>query len=100
MSTKMLLFLARGEAFMDTMALEKQRLREECLAARETLSEQERCVLDESITQKLLATPEYAETTTVLTYVCLIWSFYEDVIIERPMRWKTAGGAAVYSDIV
>lgn len=54
---------------MDTAALEKQRLREERLAAREALSEQERSVLDNRITQKLLATSEYAEATTVLTYV-------------------------------
>ena len=54
---------------MDIVALEKQRLREERLAARETLSEQERCVLDDCITQKLLASPEYAASTTVLTYV-------------------------------
>ena len=54
---------------MDTVALEKQRLREERLAARETLSEQERAALDDCITQKLLATPEYAEAATVLTYV-------------------------------
>lgn len=54
---------------MDTAALEKQRLREEHLAAREVLSEQERSVLDNRITQKLLATSEYAEATTVLTYV-------------------------------
>ena len=54
---------------MDTVALEKQRLREERLAVREALSEQERAVLDDRITQKLLATSEYAEATTVLTYV-------------------------------
>ena len=54
---------------MDTAALEKQRLREERLAAREALSEQERSVLDDRITQKLLATSEYAEATTVLTYI-------------------------------
>ena len=54
---------------MDTAALEKQRLREERLAAREALTEQERSVLDDRITQKLLATSEYAEATTVLTYV-------------------------------
>lgn len=54
---------------MDTVALEKQRLREERLAARETLSEQERARLDDCITQNFLASPEYAEATTVLTYV-------------------------------
>ena len=70
---------------MDTAALEKQRLREECLAARETLSEQERCVLDESITQKLLATPEYAETTTVLTYVSVSSEVSTRMIIERAL---------------
>ena len=37
---------------MDTAALEKQRLREERLAAREALSEQERIVLDDLITHK------------------------------------------------
>lgn len=70
---------------MDTAALEKQRLREERLAARETLSEQERCVLDESITQKLLATPEYAETTTVLTYVSVSSEVSTRMIIERAL---------------
>ena len=54
---------------MNTVATEKQRLREERLTARETLSEQERCVLDNCITQKLLATSEYSEASTVLTYV-------------------------------
>ena len=67
---------------MDTAALEKQRLREEHLAAREALSEQERSVLDNRITQKLLATSEYAEATTVLTYVSVssevsTWMFIE-----------------------
>ena len=71
---------------MDTAALEKQRLREECLAARETLSEQERCVLDESITQKLLATPEYAETTTVLTYVSVSFEVSTRMFIECALR--------------
>ena len=70
---------------MNTVATEKQRLREECLAARETLSEQERCVLDESITQKLLATPEYAETTTVLTYVSVSSEVSTRMIIERAL---------------
>ena len=70
---------------MDTAALEKQRLREERLAARETLSEQERCVLDESITQKLLATPEYAEATTVLTYVSVSSEVSTRMIIERAL---------------
>ncbi len=70
---------------MDTVALEKQRLREERLAARETLSEQERCALDESITQKLLATPEYAETTTVLTYVSVSSEVSTRMIIERAL---------------
>ena len=70
---------------MNTVATEKQRLREECLAARETLSEQERCVLDESITQKLLATPEYAETTTVLTYVSVSSEVSTRMFIERAL---------------
>ena len=69
MSTEFIGILSYRGGFMDTVALEKQRLREERLAARETLSEKERVRLDESITQKLLAIPEYAETTTVLTYV-------------------------------
>lgn len=54
---------------MDAITLEKRRLREERLAARDALSEQERSVLDDLITHKLLATSEYAEATTVLTYV-------------------------------
>lgn len=70
---------------MDAITLEKQRLREERLAARETLSEQERCVLDESITQKLLATPEYAEATTVLTYVSVSSEVSTRMIIERAL---------------
>ena len=71
---------------MDAITLEKQRLREERLAARETLSEQERCVFDESITQKLLATPEYAEATTVLTYVSVSSEVSTRMIIERALR--------------
>ena len=70
---------------MDAITLEKQRLREERLAARETLSEQERCVLDESITQKLLATPEYAEAATVLTYVSVSSEVSTRMIIERAL---------------
>ena len=70
---------------MDTVALEKQRLREERLAARETLSEQERTVLDGCITQKLLASPEYAETTTVLTYVSVSSEVSTRMIIERAL---------------
>ncbi len=69
---------------MDTAALEKQRLREECLAARETLSEQERCVLDESITRTLRLL-EYAETTTVLTYVSVSSEVSTRMIIERAL---------------
>lgn len=71
---------------MDTVALEKQRLREERLAARETLSEQERCALDDCITQKLLATPEYAEATTVLTYVSVSSEVSTRMFIECALR--------------
>ena len=71
---------------MDTVALEKQRLREERLAARETLSEQERCALDQSITQKLLETPEYAEAATVLTYVSVSSEVSTRMFIEDALR--------------
>ena len=71
---------------MDTVALEKQRLREERLAARETLSEQERSVLDDRITQKLLATSEYAEATTVLTYVSVSSEVSTRMFIECALR--------------
>ena len=71
---------------MDTVALEKQRLREERLAARETLSEQERCALDGCITQKLLATPEYAEAATVLTYVSVSSEVSTRMFIECALR--------------
>ena len=71
---------------MDTVALEKQRLREERLAARETLSEQERCVLDNCITQKLLTTSEYAEATTVLTYVSVSSEVSTRMFIECALR--------------
>lgn len=71
---------------MDTAALEKQRLREERLAAREALSEQERSVLDDRITQKLLATSEYAEATTVLTYVSVSSEVSTRMIIESALR--------------
>ena len=71
---------------MNTVATEKQRLREECLAARETLSEQERSVLDNRITQKLLATSEYAEATTVLTYVSVSSEVSTRMIIESALR--------------
>ena len=71
---------------MDTVALEKQRLREERLAARETLSEQERSVLDNRITQKLLATSEYAEATTVLTYVSVSSEVSTRMFIECALR--------------
>ncbi len=71
---------------MDTVALEKQRLREERLAARETLSEQERARLDDCITQKLLATPEYAETATVLTYVSVLSEVSTRMFIECALR--------------
>ena len=71
---------------MDTSALEKQRLREERLAAREALSEQERSVLDDRITQKLLATSEYAEATTVLTYVSVSSEVSTRMFIECALR--------------
>lgn len=71
---------------MDTVALEKQCLREERLAARETLSEQERTVLDESITQKLLASPEYAEAAIVLTYVSVSSEVSTRMFIEHALR--------------
>lgn len=71
---------------MDAITLEKQRLREKRLAARETLSEQERCVLDESITQKLLASPEYADAATVLTYVSVSSEVSTRKFIECALR--------------
>ena len=71
---------------MDTAALEKQRLREEHLAAREALSEQERSVLDDRITQKLLATSEYVEATTVLTYVSVSSEVSTRMFIECALR--------------
>ena len=71
---------------MDIVALEKQRLREERLAAREALSEQERSVLDDCITQKLLATSEYAEATTVLTYVSVSSEVSTRMFIEYALR--------------
>lgn len=71
---------------MDTAALEKQRLREERLAAREALSEQERSVLDDRITQKLLATSEYAEATTVLTYVSVLSEVSTRMFVECALR--------------
>ena len=71
---------------MDTAALEQQRLREERLAAREALSEQEKSVLDDRITQKLLATSEYAEATTVLTYVSVSSEVSTRMFIECALR--------------
>lgn len=71
---------------MNTVATEKQRLREERLAARETLSEQERSVLDDCITQNLLATPEYAEAATVLTYVSVSSEVSTRMFIECALR--------------
>ena len=71
---------------MDTAALEKQRLREERLAAREALSEQERSMLDDRITQKLLATSEYVEATTVLTYVSVSSEVSTRMFIECALR--------------
>ena len=76
---------------MDAITLKKQRLREERLAAGGTLSEQERCVLDNCITQKLLATSEYAEATTVLTYVSVSSEVSTRMFIECALRdGKTA----------
>lgn len=71
---------------MNTVATEKQRLREERLAARETLSEQERCVLDDCITQKLLASPEYSEAATVLTYVSVSSEVSTRMFVECALR--------------
>lgn len=71
---------------MDDITLEKRRLREERLAARETLSEQERSVLDDRITQKLLATSEYAEATTVLTYVSVLSEVSTRMFVECALR--------------
>lgn len=71
---------------MDIVALEKQRLREERLAAREALSEQERSVLDDRITQKLLAASKYAEATTVLTYVSVLSEVSTRMFIEYALR--------------
>ena len=71
---------------MDAITLEKQRLREERLAAREALSEQERSVLDDRITQKLLATSEYVEATTVLTYVSVLSEVSTGMFVECALR--------------
>ena len=71
---------------MDIVTFEKQRLREERLAARESLSEQERCVLDDCITQKLLETPEYSEAATVLTYVSVSSEVSTRMFIECALR--------------
>lgn len=71
---------------MDAITLEKQRLREERLAARETLSEQERVRLDDCITQKLIASPEYSETATVLTYVSVSSEVSTRMFIECALR--------------
>ena len=71
---------------MDAITLEKQRLREERLAAREALSEQERSVLDDRITQKLLAISEYVEATTVLTYVSVSSEVSTRMFIESTLR--------------
>ena len=71
---------------MDAITLEKQRLREERLVARETLSEQERARLDDCITQKLLASSEYAEAATVLTYVSVSSEVSTRMFIECALR--------------
>ncbi len=64
----------------------QMRLREERLAAREALSEQERSVLDDRITQKLLAISEYVEATTVLTYVSVSSEVSTRMFIESVLR--------------
>lgn len=71
---------------MDTVATEKQRLREERLAARKALTEQERTVLDDRITQKLLALSEYADVATVLTYVSVSSEVSTRKLIECALR--------------
>lgn len=71
---------------MNTVATEKQRLREERLAARETLSEQERARLDDCITQKLIASSEYADADTVLTYVSVLSEVSTRMFIECALR--------------
>ena len=71
---------------MDAITLEKQRLREERLAAREALSEQERARLDDCITHNLFATPEYAEAATVLTYVSVSSEVSTKMFIEHALR--------------
>ena len=71
---------------MDAITLEKQRLREERLAAREILSEKERARLDDCITQKLLATPEYSEAATILTYVSVSSEVSTRMFIECALR--------------
>lgn len=71
---------------MDTVALKKQRLREERLAARETLSEKERARLDDRITQKLLASSEYADAAIVLTYVSVSSEVSTRMFIECALR--------------
>lgn len=86
MSTKFIGILSYRGGFMDIVALEKQRLREERLAARETLSEQERARLDDCITQNLLASPEYAEAATVLTYVSVSSEVSTRMFIEGALR--------------
>ena len=70
---------------MDAITLEKQRLREERLAARETLSEKERVRLNDCITKKLLASPEYADAATVLTYVSVSSEVSTRMFIERAL---------------
>lgn len=71
---------------MDIVATEKQRLREERLAARKALTEQERTVLDDCITQKLLALSEYADAATVLTYVSVSSEVSTRKFIECALR--------------
>ena len=73
---------------MDAITLEKQRLREERLAVREALSEKERVRLDDCITQKLLASPEYADAATVLTYVSVSSEVSTSMFIEHALSDK------------
>lgn len=75
----------RGEV-MNTVMTKKQSLREECLAARNTLTEQERSLLDDCITQKLLATSEYAKASTVLTYVSVSSEVSTRRLIKHALR--------------
>lgn len=71
---------------MNTVMTKKQSLRAERLAARNTLTEQERFLLDDSITQKLLTTSEYAKASTVLTYVSVSSEVSTRRLIKHALR--------------